>query len=351
MKFRFPIASALLLAAAVPASADIFVLKDGTRLEARILKETDDSYVLDVQISKSIKDEKTIAKADVAEIIEEKPDEKAFPKVQALVPVPDLSPKEEYDRRIAEAEAFIAEYSDSKLAEQAKQIVATLKSEGTDISAGGIKLDGKVIAREEYKSDAYEIDSKILEARIRQTAASQDLVTALRLIARMESDFYQTAQRRALMPLKKQLLNAYKGQIEGQIASLSARRTERDAGLARMSPDARLSTQRALEEEESEAAQRFAAESERETQWVSTHPFHESSLQHAQEQIERELTNERQDPGRDAGRIYRNVMRLIGEQDDEATIRDIIQQASEVDMPARYIENFKEAAKAKGVTF
>lgn len=351
MKIRPFLVPLACLSVSLPATADTFVLKDGSRLEAKILKETEDSYQLEVQITKSIRDEKTIAKADVAEIVSEKPDEKAYEAIQSLIPVPDLASADEYTRRIAAVSKFLADHPQSSKTSEAGSILSTLKSELEAVSAGGIKMGGKIITGEEYRADLYDIDAKILEARIREAAGRGDIVGALRGISRMDSDFKSTNSRKAVQPIKKQLLQTYKAQIEEQIATLPTRKAERDASLARMNRDARAVTEQALQEEIDQTDLRFKADLSVDQKWTATHPFHEKSLEKAQEAIEEELQEEEFTPRGDSGRIYRNILKFISGSDDHAAIRDVLFKGEEVEIPEKYMKNLKDAATAKGVTF
>lgn len=332
-------------------SADTFVLKNGERLDAKILKENDDSYVLSVKVTKSIRDEKTVAKADVAEIIPEKTDEVAFEALKGLVPVPDLTGADEYSRRIALVGKFIKENPKSPLVAQAETMLATLKSELGATSAGGIKLEGKVIPAEEYAADAYEIDARIIEKRVREAAARGDLLSAMRGIDRLQTDFKLTTSRRALIPLKGQILRAYKAQIEEQLATFDARSEERRVGLSRMAGEARANAERALEEELAAVKASAGADRSSKPRWGATHPFDKDSLEDALETIEDEMDDTIEDNGKDAGKVYRNIVRIIGEQSDPQILQDTVSKGGEYEIPAKYIDMLKEAAKAKGAQF
>lgn len=351
MKSRFSCLPFACLLMAATASADTFVMKNGDRLDATILKETPDSYVLQVQITKSIRDEKTVAKADVVEIIAEKMDEKAFELIKGLVPVPDLQGNDEYDRRIVAVVGFIKNHPKSPLIPEAEKMLSTLKTEGVVVMGGGMKLGDKLITAEEYKADAYDIDARIIEKRARDAAARGDILGGLRGIDRLETDYKYTDSRRATAPLKQQLLKRYKAQIGEQLTTFDTRTAERNAGLARMTAEARATTEQALAEELETTTRLMASENEKNMRWVTTHPYHKDSLEDAVDEIEDAMTDDIGDNGRNSGKIYRNVVRIIGEQSDHEVIKEVIGQAEEVEIPAKYIDKLKEIAKAKGVQF
>lgn len=355
MKLRFVAFPFVCAASVAVASADIFVMKDGSKLEGKILSQTDTHYELEVRIGKSIRDEKTVAKADVAEILEEKMDEKEFPEIAKLVPVPDLSNADEYARRMAAVSKFLAAHGNSPKAAEAKTILETLKTEAEAIAAGGMKVDGKIVSAEDYKADMYDIDAKIMEKRIRMVAASGDIYGALRGMGRMDLDFRLTNSRKALQPLTKQLVQIYKEQISEQAATYEKRAAERETSLARMSADARAASEAALEEEIAAARVRFKADQDAKQMWSFTHPYLPESLEEAMDSIKDfesgEQEDEEVDESKDAGRIYRNVLKFIANNTDPLAIEDAISQGYDAKIPDKYIQVLRDTAIAKGVQF
>ena len=95
------------LMAIASAAADTFELKDGTKLEGTILREEGDHYIVQVQVTKSIKDERRIPKSDVVAQVAEKKDETAFASIAKLAPAPDLLGEEGYATRIREIASFL----------------------------------------------------------------------------------------------------------------------------------------------------------------------------------------------------------------------------------------------------
>lgn len=338
------------LSLAVPAFGDTFVLKDGTRLDGRILSETSDTYRLEVLIGKSIRDEKSVPKSDVVEIIEVKQDEMDFEKIKGLAPAPDFSNADEYARRMGLVSKFIADHPQSSKKQEAEALLSSLKSEAEIIAGGGIKMDGKMVAGEAYRADQYDIDAKILEKRIRDAAARGDVLGALRGINRLETDYSSTNSRTAVAPLKKQLIRSYKTEIDELLSTYDKRVAERDANLARMSRDARVSTEAALKEELDLATKRYLADEQNDVLWVTTHPFLRESLEHARESITDALEDSDDfKPEVDSGRVYRNILKFIAANSDEDQIRGVLDQGEQAEIPERYLKNLKAAASAKGV--
>ena len=107
---KFALITGLLSA---PLCADTIVLKSGIEYQGKVISEDATNYLVEINVTKSIKDEKSIPKADVKEIRKESAEsaEKAdFEKVGILVPTPDQLSAQDYQERIQKAESFIATY-------------------------------------------------------------------------------------------------------------------------------------------------------------------------------------------------------------------------------------------------
>ena len=87
--------------------ADTFELKDGSKIEGTILRSEGSDYIIEVQVTKSIKDERRIAKADVVRQFAEQKDETAYAELAKYLPTPDLQSAEAYEAQLVKVEAFI----------------------------------------------------------------------------------------------------------------------------------------------------------------------------------------------------------------------------------------------------
>ena len=351
MKSRNLLFSLACFSLAAPASADTFVLKDGSRLEGRILKENPDSYVLEVQITKSIKDEKTVAKADVEAIETEKVDEKSFEKLKNLVPTPDLLPSAEYDKRIQAVTAFLKEHPKSAKLADANAILSTLKAEAPVVEAGGFKLAGAMVSAADYKANLYEMDAKILESRIRGAVGQGNYVQALRGFKLLETDFVTTASRKALLPLKRQVLQSYKAQINEQLTEYAALMADRKSALARMSKEDRNRAESGMAEEVASLQKARQAEEASDQRWKTTNPLDRESLVQAKDAIESELTDEIPVEEIDGGKFYRDILKEIQDSKDKEAAGQAFSRSGELEFPEKYLAILQAAAKAKGVTF
>lgn len=341
------------IALSVPAMADTFFLKDGTTLEGKVLSEDATNYHVEVKVSKSIKDERNIAKADVTKIEKEQPDLIAFEPIAKLVPAPDLLTVEEYGIRIRTVEKFLSEHRGSSKSKEARAILATLKTEANEVLAGGIKMSGKIISPAEYRANAYELDSRIQEAKIRAMVKEARYFQALRAFGDFSRDFRNTASHAALLPLINQVITSYLAEVQQTLSTYDARVKEREVGLQRMPGADRVATENAIREETAACEARFKTEKDAKIGWVSIDPYFKPSLDET-------LTFGKQEVTRlaalstaktvDAGKIYRDTLVLIQNKGNFASVTTALTAAKNAFIAPRYIATLENAARAAGIS-
>lgn len=328
--------------------ADTFTLKDGTTVEGKVLHEDATSYVLEIQITKSIKDERTLAKADVAKIAREQLDLTAFAALAKLLPTADFLTEDEYLQKVSAVNQFLKTYPDSSKTREAKVILETLKSEAAKVTAGGIKTNGEVISPAEYKKNAYELDARVQEARIRNLIAERQALAALRVFSEFDKDFRTTLSYDALAPLIKQLAQAQVEDARQQLLTLDSRLKERQIGLERMTNEDRPVTERAIKEQDEAIEARFKAEKDNKISWVTTSPFHKPSLEETVRFGDAELARLAAVTsvlGADGGRVYRDAWSAIHSGADATAVGIAIAAARTAAIPPRYLEVLDAAAK------
>jgi len=348
MKINPVISTLCLLSLSLPCLADTFTLKDGTSFEGTISSETTDSYTVEVQITKSIKDERKVAKTDVAKIDREQPDLKAFEAIGKLVPTPDLLTVEEYVAKITAVEKFIKDYRSSNKLKDAKAILETLKAESAQVSAGGTKLNGKVISPAEYKVNAYDLDARVEESKIRDLVSAEQPLQALRAFSDFDRDYRNTLAYGSLIPLMKQVMQSQVGEAKQALQTLDARLKERQVGLERMASKDRKITEDAIKEETAELDARFKAEKDAKLSWVTTSPFHKASLDDFAKFGDSELIRlaaVKTILGVDAGKCFRDLYTLVHSGGTSAAFTSALAAAKAAAVAPRYLAPLEAAGK------
>ena len=327
--------------------ADTFTLKDGSTLEGTILREVNGSYVLEVQVTKSIKDERVVPKDDVVKIQKSKADLVAFESIAKLAEIPDMLTEEQYAERIRTLEKFLKDHRGSDKSKEARAIIAKHKAEANEISAGGIKIDGKIIPPGEYRANALEIDAGLAEKRIRALLADGQYLQALRAYSNFEADFRNTRQYAGLQPLMLQTMNQYIAQVGQTLAGYDKRIAERQTGLARMQMEDRRNTEAALKEQTATFEARLKNEKDAKIGWVSTDPYFKPSLDETlsfgKQEISR-LTSLSTIPQSDAGKAYREALLKIQNANNTTAINAALSEARAAMVPQKYLTTLEAAA-------
>lgn len=351
MKIHLLAISWVLLALAAPLRGDTFVLKDGSKLEGRILRQDGDSYLLEVQVTKSIRDERLVAKADVVKIERHDPEKVDFSVITQLVPVPDLLTAADYAARIRKVEHFIASHRMTANSREAMVILAKLQAEAAEVAAGAIKLEGQMISAAERQTNAYEVDARIQAFKIRRMVQDRHTLQALRAFSAFERDFPNTTARAELVPLMAQVINAYVADTLNILKGYEARVKERKAGLASMTVQDRKISQTAIREQSVELAHQFKREKDAQQLWVTRHPYSKESLEDAVTSGRQELSRlsamaSELTPEIDGGQAFRNAMHLIQRKGEEAAIKAAIAAAKSASVPETYLAMLRAARAA-----
>lgn len=346
-------ASLAWLVLTVPAPADTFVLKNGTKLDGVILHEDATTYTLEVKITKSIKDERKIAKADVVTIEREEPGKAAFAALRNLIPTPDALTAAEYAPKIRLVEKFLRDHPTSSQAKEAQAILATLQSEAQLIGAGALKLNGMIVATAEYQSNQYNLDAVVQAAKIRKLVRESKTLQALRAFTEMGKDFRNTTAYTDLIPLMQQVITAYMDETGQALDTFEARNKAHQLGLERMPTMDRRSTEAAIQQENAAIEAQFTRETTAQTGWVTVYPLFKPSLDatmiFAKQELAR-LAAAKSAPAVDGGKTFREALALIQGHGAPASITAAITAAKTALLPQRYLAILEAAAAAGGAT-
>lgn len=349
MKKTYILAAFCLCSIALPCTADSFTLKDGTVLEGTIAKEEADSYTVEVQVTKSIKDERKIAKADVVKLDRAKPDLIAFVPIGKLIPTPDLLTANDYARKIAEVQKFIDQNRSSSKSKEAKAILETLKTEADAISARGLKINGKILTFAEYEANQYDFDARIAEARIHALVENEQVLAALRAFSDFDRDYSTTLSSGSLAPFISRVISNYMEETKLSLAALDTKLKERETGLQRMALLDRKSTEAAIKEENAAIEARYLSEKEGKTPWPTLSPYHKASMEDtltlAKQELVR-LASVKTVLGVDGGKAYRDVYSAVKSGANTATLTAAFAAAKAAMIPDRYLAPMEASAKS-----
>lgn len=348
-KFLRPLVAFVAALAASHAPADTIILKNGTKFEGRIVKEDPDSYLLEIQVTRSIRDERRIAKADIEKIEKVDPSEALFTNELAkLGNTPDLLDEAGYQARIRKLEDFLKEYPASKHNRAARELLAKLEAERSLVAAGSIKLNGRMISPSERQADAVGIDAAILAAKMQRAAEAANFLEALRAFETLEKDAPGSKAHLEAIPLAGRLLTNFRSQINASLASLDQRLAERKVGLERMPAPDRARAQAIFDQQAKEFQARLTAEKAAGIKWLSIDYSDKASLSDTLRRIDTESNRlERTDTSRlgPSDQLYRDAWKQL-ETADPKEAKSLLDSVKRLKLPDRYISALEQRAAA-----
>lgn len=338
------------LLAIASAAADSFELKDGTKFEGTILREEGSDYIIQVQVTKSIKDERRIPKADVVSQVAEKKDETAFLEIAKLVPTPDLLNEELYAAEIRKVEAFLKAFPSSKKTAEAKAIHDTLEAERAVIAEGGVKFGGKMVTAAERAPKAYALDASIVATALKMSVGAGDVLSALRTWSKLETEYPGSSAYRETIPLMLKVMRSHLANVTTTLNGLDARVKSRESGLAGMSGNDRIRSEQAIKEEQDAYLARIAREKAEGIKWPSLDPFVKAPLEETKRMLDseiRRLSNLDLATLRNSEQAYEEAYAAVTKA--EATPQEIqaaLSKARSANLPPAYIELLTKATPA-----
>lgn len=324
------------------ASADTIRLRDGSEYEGIVVAEEEDEYVVMVQVTKTIRDERRFKKTDVLEIVGEKKDEKAFEEIKDLVPVPDGLTKEQYESRIDKVEGFLEQFPDSgRLTREAKKIHDTLFEESKVIAAGGVKFDGKLIPASEKAANAYTLDAQMVATELKEHADAGRRVEALRAWDLLQKDYLGSRAFLSALPVIQNVAARQLSAVENELESFDERVAERQESLQRVPERDRDRIESAIQAEGAAYLRKVAEEEEKGIRWLSLDPFQEDQLEDAKRLLEREVENlERLDTSRlpQPDTAWSEAWKTLNGNPTREEAREAYSSARSAELPERYLQ-------------
>lgn len=338
----------LFLLSSMSLQADTYVLKNGRKLEGDLLRETKSTYVIEVKLAETIKEERVIKKRDVLRIIEPEKGMKEYQLLKQLIPAPDGLKVWEYQQRVKSLDQFIKKYPTHSKIRDAIEMRDEMRNEMRQVEDGAVKIDGVLYPATEIRENAYELDARIEARKIKDMLAQRQYLAGLRAYSDFVDDYAATRVNEELTPLIFEVIERHTAQASEWLDSYEMRVEEREKGLASMKPSDRVTSRRAIEKEEQDLQRRYQNEVVTRAGWVTIHPFCKDALEHTLQYAKtetRRLENLLSRKLGDAGELYRELYRLYQQTADESVLRPKLREAQSLGMPKRYLERLEMARR------
>lgn len=332
------------------AHADTIRMRNGTEYEGEVVTENDDHYVVKIQVTKSIRDERKIPKNEILEIVAEKKDEIAFDKINALVPTPDLLTLAQYEKRTEAVESFMKEFPESGLLEDADALLKVLDGERAVVAAGGLKFEGKMIEASDRASKAYPLDARIAASKVTNLGNAGDITGALRAWSDLQDNFSSSQAYLDTIPYAKSMMTSYLKTIDRNLSTFDARTKKRMDGLASIDQRDRQRTERAIADESAAYERKIAKEKEEKIKWLSLDPYHKGPMSDTKRLLETELGKlERLDTAKipDGDAAWNDAWETLSGSPDREAVSAAISTARSARLPTEYIEILEAKAPTR----
>jgi hypothetical protein len=280
---RFPSAVIALACSAGFLHADIVTLKDGKKLEGNILSETPTAVRMKYRLTPKIWDERDIPRTEIAEggILKQKPEEVEILELRKFNPTPDLMSAEKYEQLIQDKlRPFVNRYPGTKEAAEAEEMIKVAQVEKEKVVAGGAKLEGKWLSREEAKAEALNIKAYTIWNAMHEKVEAKDFSGALKEFDKLmdprsglpASIYYPKAVAEILG-----VLNSYEAQVSQMILNQPALQKQREEGTKKLiEPDLSRVTEAIKREKENWLAN--FEEERKVTRWYTPYKYDVDSL-------------------------------------------------------------------------
>lgn len=325
------------LASTCFALADAVILKDGTKLEGKITRETADLVTIKGEGISNVKD---VLKSNILRIERSGPDDTHFEGIKDLIPTPDRLSIEDYQERVGKCTAFLNIHTTSKHAATVKLMKIKLEDELTKAARGALKFKGRWIPASDRIRDAYEIDAEIELSEMKADLEQSRFTLGLRHFEKIQSDFAASEHYADARDLTLKALAAYKPRVQSQLASVDRKLKERADNVLRVQPGRRAEEQKAIDRKDATYKKLILSEKANKTKWHTLNDYHRDPLSQVLSSIEASLKTLNAPPASDpklAGPLYREAWSAAQDGEIEEG-KKLVGELRSLKVPKRYLD-------------
>jgi hypothetical protein len=290
LKRRLSLALLAILSSASLLKADILVLKNGDRKEGTIINESADVVRMKYRLTEKIWDEKDFPRAEIADVIRQRPSELAIQeqKIRELLPTADMLTADEYERVIQDRlRPFVNQHAGTPEATEVEGMIKTLQDEKEKVVSGQLKVDSNWLSPEEVKRDDYNIRAYKLRKEFQNLAASkrsEDWVQALRVYDRFidqNTGFFASTHYPLMIPEVLTTLQNYEAVLLRMIREQPMLLKSQEDNIAKLIEPDLSRTKTAIKQKLDEWKSTYDAEKRSRIRWLVPYKLDATSLNEA----------------------------------------------------------------------
>lgn len=306
--------------------ADTITLKSGKVLTGKVLEERASEYLLEVNITASIKDQKVIAKSDVLSIEQEAADKKPFEALKGILPTGDQLSEGDYNLIIeGKLKPFIQSYPKSDHLPEVQKTLATLEAEKKRIIVGDIKLSGEWISAEEWNANAYDLDALLIFNEMKKAVNKNSYRAALVKYDELIRNFPDSGPSNEAQELTATFLPRFQRIVAAKASSAKEKAAARERSANSLGARDRSRVLAARDAEKIRYEAMIEKARSEKVRWLPVNDYDEKNLK----SLERTIRSEIRSLGRDArdrvnlGELYRELWAHAGKGDTANLKRDL----------------------------
>lgn len=284
---RYALASTLsLIGLQFAAHADVVVMKDGKKYEsATILSETADAVTFKYMLTPRIPDTRTEPKANIAQIVKQRPEEIAVLPLRKLLPSQDLLTADKYEAIIQDQlRPFVSQYPGTAEAKEVEAIITTYEAEKIKVTGGQLKMDGQWLTPEVAKREGRNIEAYRIRRAMNEAAERKDWNAALTEWDKLDDrndGFSDTLQYVLAAPEAAKILDSYKAVLDRMLGEQPALQKHRDDSTKGLVEPDLSRTKKAIKDEQDKFKNLSELEKKTRVHWQSVYKYDAKSIQAA----------------------------------------------------------------------
>ncbi len=257
-------------------------MKDGKKHEGKILEETPETLIIEVFITKSIKDRLTLKREEISEVTKISKKQLALEKLQNQFPIPDLYSVKDYElfesRTIG---AYLKEFPLDFNLSEIKKLKKTINSEKERATKGDQKIQGQWYTSEEYAQNQFELDAQIEGAKILNAMKQNGGISLLRRFENFQKNFQNTQSYANVHEAIKPTIVAHLKRLDQNVKTIEQRKEQRKTSYERLSAYDQDRVSKKREEDQKRLTEILKKETKLKSHWKSFDPFDTASLTNA----------------------------------------------------------------------
>ena len=223
-------------------------LRDGTKIEGKILSVNTETVLIEVQTSPAIREEMSYPRSDVAKIQRASQDDVAYAEVAAFSVPSTADNPAVYEAPLERVRSFMKNYGYSKHMPEARKLAAALEADRARLVAGEIKLDGVWVPADASPAERTELGGRVQLAKMKESSEPVAAMTAFEVLEKDHNT--SSAYPESVKVARDSLVKLRAGLVRAR-ADLERRIRDQEQGLKLASEDRRLQIEQGIAQEKS----------------------------------------------------------------------------------------------------